>query len=152
MIDVAAHYSAPQWTADNNPEGKAVANGKGMFSWGASAASMYVGEGTAGTDPDTGDEIVIYDPEDMRVPEVVNEPGENPAWKLVSQGTCLIWQNLGAQTTNFGNDSNYNPMYSTDVDSSSPLLRIIFSSISSLRTRHLMAQLQLLASIRLLLM
>ena len=123
VIDVAAHYSAPQWTADNNPEGKAVANGKGMFSWGASAASMYVGEGTAGTDPDTGDEIVIYGPEDMRVPEVVNEPGENPAWKLVSQGTCLIWQNLGAQTTNFGNDSNYNPMYSTDVDSLFPVTK-----------------------------
>ena len=108
VIDVAAHYSAPKW--DN------VDNGKGMFSWGASAASMYTGTGTPGTDPATGDEIIIYGPEDIREPEVVNEPGDNPQWKLVSQGTCMIWQNSGAQTTNFGDDSNYNPMYSTDVD------------------------------------
>ena len=116
VIDVAAHFKATQWTADNNPAGLAVANGKGMFSWGASAASMYVGKGTPGTDPDTGDEIIIYTDEDLRDPEVVNEPGENPEWKLISRGTCLIWQNLGAQTTNFGDDSNYNPLYSTDVD------------------------------------
>ena len=123
VIDVAAHFAAQQWTADNNPAGLAVANGKGMFSWGASAASMYVGQGTTGTDPDTGDEIIIYGPEDMREAEVVNEPGEDPQWKLVSRGTCLIWQNTGAQTTNFGSDNNYNPMYSTDVDSLFPVTK-----------------------------
>ena len=120
VIDVAAHYSAPQWTAENNPEGKAVANGKGMFSWGASAATMYIGEGTTvtTTDPESGDEITetLYTDEDLRPAEVVNEPGENPQWVLKSRGTCLIWQNLTPQTTNFGNDSNYNPMFSTDVD------------------------------------
>lgn len=123
VIDVAAHFSAPQWTADNNPAGLSVANGKGMFSWGASAASMYTGEGTPGEDSETGDEIINYDPEDYREPEVVNEPGENPAWKLVSRGTCLIWQNIGAQTTNFGDNSNYNPLYSTDVDSLFPVTK-----------------------------
>ncbi|MBP3842258.1 MAG: chitobiase/beta-hexosaminidase C-terminal domain-containing protein [Prevotella sp.] len=123
VIDVAAHFNATQWTADNNPAGLTVANGKGMFSWGASAASMYTGEGTPGTDPQTGDEITIYTDEDLREPEVVNEPGENPEWKLVSRGTCLIWQNLGAQTTNFGDDSNYNPLYSTDVDSLFPVTK-----------------------------
>lgn len=123
VIDVAAHFSAPQWTADNNPAGLSVANGKGMFSWGASAASMYTGEGTIGEDPDTGDEIIIYTDEDLREPEVVNEPGENPAWKLVSRGTCLIWQNIGAQTSNFGDNSNYNPLYSTDVDSLFPVTK-----------------------------
>lgn len=123
VIDVAAHFSAPQWTADNNPAGLSVANGKGMFSWGASAASMYTGEGTIGEDPDTGDEIIIYTDEDLREPEVVNESGENPAWKLVSRGTCLIWQNIGAQTTNFGDNSNYNPLYSTDVDSLFPVTK-----------------------------
>ncbi|MBR1448791.1 MAG: chitobiase/beta-hexosaminidase C-terminal domain-containing protein [Prevotella sp.] len=121
VIDVAGHYSAPQWTADNNPAGLAVANGKGMFSWGASAKTMYIGEGTKGNDPETGDEIIIYAPEDIREPEVVNEPGDSPQWKLVSQGTCMIWQNTGAQKTNFGDDSNYNPMYSTDVDPLFPI-------------------------------
>ena len=123
VIDVAAHFNATQWTADNNPTGLAVANGKGMFSWGASAATMYTGEGTPGTDPETGDEIIIYTDEDLRPYEVVNEPGETPEWKLISRGTCLIWQNLGAQTTNFGDNSNYNPLYSTDVDSLFPVTK-----------------------------
>ena len=123
VIDVAAHFKAAQWTEDNNPEGKAVANGKGMFSWGASAATMYTGEGTPGTDPETGDETIIYTDADLREPEVVNEPGENPEWKLISRGTCLIWQNLGAQTTNFGDNSNYNPLYSTDVDELFPVTK-----------------------------
>ena len=123
VIDVAAHYSAPQWTADNNPDGLKVDNGKGMFSWGASAATMYIGEGTPGYDEETGDEIIIYTDEDLRPYEVVNEPGENPEWVLKSRGTCLIWQNTGAQTTNFGDDSNYNPMYSTDVDPLFPVTK-----------------------------
>ena len=115
VIDVAAHFSAPQW--------ENVTNGKGMFSWGASAASMYIGEGTPGVDPETGDEIIIYGDEDLRPYEVVNEAGENPEWVLKSRGTCLIWQNTGAQTTNFGDDSNYNPMYSTDVDPLFPVTK-----------------------------
>ena len=123
VIDVVAHYSAPQWTGDNNPAGLKVDNGKGMFSWGASAATMYIGEGTPGYDPETGDETIIYGDEDLRPYEVVNEPGENPEWVLKSRGTCLIWQNTGAQTTNFGDDSNYNPMYSTDVDPLFPVTK-----------------------------
>ena len=123
VIDVAAHFSAPQWTGDNNPDGLKVDNGKGMFSWGASAATMYVGEGTPGVDPDTGDEIIIYGDEDLRPYEVVNEPTAEPEWVLKSRGTCLIWQNTGAQTTNFGDDSNYNPMYSTDVDPLFPVTK-----------------------------
>ena len=120
VIDVATHFAAAQWTTDNNAAGIKTDNGKGMFSWGASAVSMYVGEGKDSTvvDPETGDETVIkiYADEDAREPEVVLEPGETPEWKLVSSGTCLIWQNTGAQTTNFGSNDNYNPMYSTDVD------------------------------------
>ena len=120
VIDVAAHFQAPQWTADNNSAGLAVANGKGMFSWGASATTMYTGEGTSETtiDPETGDEITVvhHTPEDIREQEVVNEPGENPQWVLKSFGTCLIWQSLGAQTTNIGSNDNYNPVASTDID------------------------------------
>ncbi len=123
VIDVAAHFSAQQWTADNNPAGLSVANGKGMFSWGASAVSMYTGAGTPGVDPETGDSIIIYTDKDLRDYEIVNEPGENPEWKLKSRGTCLIWQNLGAQTTNFGDNSNYNPTASTDVDSLFPVTK-----------------------------
>lgn len=127
VIDVAAHYSAPQWTTDNNENGLNVANGKGMFSWGASAASMYTGEGTTTTvtDPETGDEIEVvqHSDEDLREEEVVNEPGDNPQWQLKSRGTCLIWQNTGVQTTNFGQDTNYNPAYSTDVDPLFPVTK-----------------------------
>lgn len=126
VIDVAAHYSAPQWTADNNPDGKAVANGKGMFSWGASAASMYTGEGTSTTTTDEeGNEITetVYTDEDLREIEVVNEPGENPAWVLKSRGTCLIWQSLTASTSNFGSNDGYNPMFSTDVDPLFPVTK-----------------------------
>ena len=123
VIDVAAHFSAPQWTGDNNPDGLKVDNGKGMFSWGASAATMYVGEGTPGVDPETGDEIIIYGDEDLRPYEIVYEPTAEPEWVLKSRGTCLIWQNTGAQTTNFGDDSNYNPMYSTDVDPLFPVTK-----------------------------
>ncbi len=126
VIDVAAHFAAKQWTADNNVAGKAVANGKGMFSWGASAASMYIGEGTKETviDPETGDEteVVTHTDADLREYEVVDEPGldgegnSTAEWQLKSRGTCLIWQNTGSRTSNFGDDSNYNPAYSTDVD------------------------------------
>lgn len=127
VVDVAAHFQATQWTADNNPSGLSVSNGKGMFSWGASAQTMYTGEGTVEiqTDPETGEEIevTIYTDEDMREPEVVNEPGDDPKWVLKSRGTCLIWQNLGAQTTNFGDDSNYNPLYATDVDPLFPVTK-----------------------------
>lgn len=127
VIDVVAHFEAKQWTVDNNAAGLAVANGKGMFSWGASAASMYNGEGTKETvtDPETGDQVerIVYNTEDMREPEIVNEPGENPEWKLKSYGTCLIWQNITAQTANFGDNSNYNPIYSTDVDPLFPVTK-----------------------------
>lgn len=126
VIDVAGHFEARQWTADNNPDGKAVANGKGMFSWGASAATMYTGNGHTETDPETGDEKTVYGPEDMRELEVCNEPknGENePEWVLKSRGTCLIWQNLTPQNTNFGDDSNYNPSASTDVDELFPITK-----------------------------
>ena len=127
VIDVAAHFKADQWTADNNPEGKAVANGKGMFSWGASATTMWVGEGTSEItiDPETGDEVevVTHNPEDMREAEAVNEPGEAPEWVLKSHGTCLIWQNTTSMTTNFGQDSNYNPAASTDVDPLFPVTK-----------------------------
>ena len=123
VIDVAAHFSAPQWTGDNNPDGLNVANGKGMFSWGASATTMYIGEGTPGVDPETGDETIIYGDEDLRPYEIVYEPTAEPEWVLKSRGTCLIWQNTGAQTTNFGDDSNYNPMYSTDVDPLFPVTK-----------------------------
>ena len=123
VIDVAGHFTAPQWTGDNNPDGLTVNNGKGMFSWGASAVSQYVGEGTPGEDPETGDEIIIYGPEDLREQECVNEPGDNPQWVLKSRGTCLIWQNTTAQTTNFGQDSNYNPIASTDVDQLFPVTK-----------------------------
>lgn len=125
VIDVAAHFAAPQWTADNNPEGKAVANGKGMFSWGASAVSKYIGEVKDSLVKDSLDNDVIIKvyPDSTRAIEAVNEPGENPEWVLISQGTCLIWQNTTAQTTNFGDDSNYNPMYSTDVDPLFPVTK-----------------------------
>jgi len=126
VIDVAGHFEARQWTADNNPDGKAVANGKGMFSWGASAATMYTGDGHTETDPETGDEKTVYGPEDMRELEVCNEPknGENePEWVLKSRGTCLIWQSLTPQNTNFGDDSNYNPSASTDVDELFPITK-----------------------------
>lgn len=126
VIDVAGHFEARQWTADNNPDGKAVANGKGMFSWGASAATMYTGDGHTEIDPETGDEKTVYGPEDMRELEVCNEPknGENePEWVLKSRGTCLIWQSLTPQNTNFGDDSNYNPSASTDVDELFPITK-----------------------------
>lgn len=137
VIDVASHFAAKQWTADNNPGGIAPANGKGMFSWGASAATMYTGAGRDSTivDPETGDEttITIYSDEDLREYEVVNEPTSKvegseeewivPDWKLKSRGTCLIWQNTTPQTSNFGDDSNYNPMYSTDVDPLFPVTK-----------------------------
>lgn len=134
VIDVAAHFSAPQWDGTNK-DGKTVANGKGMFSWGASAVTMYTGEGTLGTDPDTGDEITIYTDADLRDFEVVEEPTKKisaagdpdawaePEWVLKSRGTCLIWQNTGALTTNFGDNSNYNPSASTDVDSLFPVTK-----------------------------
>ncbi len=134
VIDVAAHFSAPQWDGTNKA-GLTVNNGKGMFSWGASAVTMYTGEGTLGTDPDTGDEITIYTDADLRDFEVVEEPTKKisaagdpdawaePEWVLKSRGTCLIWQNTGALTTNFGDDSNYNPSASTDVDPLFPVTK-----------------------------
>ena len=134
VIDVAAHFSAPQWDGTNKA-GKKVDSGKGMFSWGASSATMYTGTGTPGTDPETGDEIIIYTDADLRDFEVVEEPtkkisgdGEpdawaEPEWVLKSRGTCLIWQNLGPQTTNFGDNSNYNPSASTDVDPLFPITK-----------------------------
>lgn len=134
VIDVAAHFSAPQWDGTNK-DAKTVANGKGIFSWGASSVTMYTGEGTLGTDPETGDEITIYTDADLRDFEVVEEPTKKisaagdpdawaePEWVLKSRGTCLIWQNTGALTTNFGDNSNYNPSASTDVDSLFPVTK-----------------------------
>ena len=122
-IDIAGHFAADEWKADNNPAGLAVANGKGMFTWGASAVTMYTGEGTKSTDPDTGDEITTYGPEDLREFEIVNEPGDNPQWVLKSRGTCLIWQNLTPNTTGFGNDGAYNPVSTLDVDSLFPVTK-----------------------------
>ena len=131
VIDVVAHFSAPQWTATNNPDGLKVDNGKGMFTWGASAATMYIGEGTPGIDPETGDETIIYGDDDLRPYEVVYEStsqlenGEwvEPEWVLKSRGTCLIWQSNTVSTANFGDDGGYNPMYSTDVDPLFPVTK-----------------------------
>ena len=125
VIDVAAHFEAKQWTADNNPDGLAVANGKGMFSWGASAASMWQpGTGHDEEDSETGEIITVHDPADMVEPELVNEPGENPEWVFKSYGTCLIWQSNTPSNANFGeNEGGYNPMYSTDVDPLFPVTK-----------------------------
>ena len=122
-IDVLSHFAAKEWKADNNPEGRAVANGKGMFSWGTSAVTMYTGEGTVVTDEETGDETIVYGPNDMREPECVNEPGENPQWVLKSRGTCMIWQGLTADNTNIGNDAGYHPSLTSDVDSLFPVTK-----------------------------
>jgi len=126
VIDVAAHFTAREWTANNNPEGKAVANGKGMFSWGASAVSKYIGEIKDSLVKDSLDNDVVIKvyPDSTRAIEAVNEPGENPEWVLISQGTCLIWQNTTAQNINFGIDvGGYNPMYPTDVDPLFPVTK-----------------------------
>ncbi len=120
VIDVAAHFAANQWTADNNAAGLSVNNGKGVFSWGQSPASMWTDEGieTVVVDPETGDEktVITHDPTALRDAERVVEPGDDPQWILHSRGTCLIWQNLTPGTSQFGSDAGYNPLYSTDVD------------------------------------
>lgn len=128
LIDVAAHYSAPQWTADNNPGHLDVPNGKGMFSWGASAASMYIGEGTTKTqtDPETGEEIevTVYTDDDLRDYEVVNEPGDTPAWAIWSRGEAVLWQNISPDNSDIGNnEGGYHPMTAEDVDSLFPVTK-----------------------------
>ena len=128
VIDVAAHYSAPQWTADNNPEGLAVSNGRGMFAWGQTAESMWEGEGTTETvvDPDTGDEteVTTHNPEDLRPLTTVNEPGDDPQWMITSRGEAVIWQNNGFDNNDIGNnEGGYHPSVAEDVDPLFPVSR-----------------------------
>lgn len=115
VIDVAGHYSAAQW--DN------ISGGSSVFSYGKNGTSQYVGEGTPGTDPDTGDETIIYGPEDLREYEVKEEPGETPAWAVYGRGEGVLWESITTTNVNFGDDSNYNPSTSEDVDPLFPITK-----------------------------
>ena len=115
VIDVAAHFRAAKWDD--------LANGAGLFSWGKSSASMYEESGddvTIVTDPETGEETVIYGKE--KDYETRDEAGDNPQWVIMSKGQSVIWQNNGPSTAVIGsNEGGYYPAAAEDIDELFPV-------------------------------
>lgn len=125
VIDVASHFAALRWDG-NNPDSLTVANGKGMFSWGASAATQWLGEGTEETvvDPETGDEttVTVHTDADLRPYEIRNEPLDEPQWALYSRGECLVWQTNTPDNKDIGNnEGGYHPSVAEDIDELFPV-------------------------------
>lgn len=106
FADIASHFDANSKYGGNN--------GKGMFSWGTSAASQY---------DTTKDPIgTKKDADGLEVPEYPEREAETfPAdpsgldWVLTSKGQSMIWQNT-SPGKDVGDDGNYNPATSADLD------------------------------------
>lgn len=104
--DIVSHFDANSNYGGNN--------GKGMFTWGTSATSQK----DTGKDPiryetdDDGLEVPVYPDRD---PEYYPADYSNIDWVLTSQGQSLIWQNTNPGK-DVGDDSNYNPASSADLD------------------------------------
>ena len=117
VIDVAAHFSAAKWDD--------VSNGSGLFSWGKSAASMYVpdtGEEQTVVDPDTGEQTTIWVNQDVVEGETRDEPGDDPQWTVTSKGQSVLWQNITAATDKIGtNEGGYYPSVAEDIDALFPV-------------------------------
>lgn len=106
FIDIVSHFDANSNYGGNN--------GKGMFSWGTSASSQYdTTKDPIGTTIDQdGLEVPVYP---MREAEIYPTDTTTVDWYLKSFGQALIWQNT-SPGKNVGDDSNYNPATSADLD------------------------------------
>lgn len=106
FVDIVSHFDSNASYGGNN--------GKGMFSWGTSAASQYdTTKDPIGTaiDPD-GIEVPVY-PE--REAEIFPADITGIDWYLTSKGQSLIWQNTNPGK-DVGDAGNYNPASSADLD------------------------------------
>ena len=115
VIDVAGHFRAAKW--------ENLSNGAGLFSWGKSAASMYEEseeDVTVVVDPETGEETIVYGKE--KEYETIDEPGETPAWVIMSKGQSVLWQSNTPSTAVIGsNEGGYYPATAEDIDELFPV-------------------------------
>ena len=99
--DVVSHFDANQTDYSFG-----AANNKGIFSWGASATTMYIED----VDPETGELVNIPKEPEVKVPE-----NAEAGWKAISYGECVIWQDISPGKY-VGDESGYNPARAEDCD------------------------------------
>lgn len=108
VIDIVGHFAANQWDG--------IGNGSGLFAGGKNATSMYdktKDPVSSGTDPDTGDPIVVYPEVEYQIKD---ESAEEPLWQVMTKGQAVLWQNNKASTEKVGTDEGgYYPYSATDI-------------------------------------
>lgn len=93
------------------------------FSWGKTARSIYNEKGepvSTTTDPDTGDEIIVYPEYDYEYYVPVDEEGKAKGWEVKSKGQVMIWQSLTVGKDP-GNGEGYNPDTAGDILDYAPI-------------------------------
>ena len=114
-VDILAHFYTPaNWIKQTDGETVLTNNGN-IFAAGTNDNfSMWNTEtGRTETDPDTGDEITIYDEIDWVTSD---EPLENPEWMVMTKGQGVLWQNNDPKTNIIGDNDGIYPVSSLDVD------------------------------------
>ena len=114
-VDILSHFAAPNnWIKQTDGETVLTNNGN-IFAAGTNDSFTMWKEGTGRTvtDPDTGDEVTVYDEIDWVTSD---EPGENPQWMAMTKGQGVLWQNNVPQTNIIGDNEGINPVSSLDVD------------------------------------
>lgn len=112
-IDPVAHFQAPQWTG--------ISNGGTPYNWTAKSGRTIYDQSatpTQVTDPTTGEVTLVY-PE--RADSVILENATPAEWQAMTKGQSIIWQSTTVFNTNIGDDSNYHPSATTDVDANLPI-------------------------------
>ena len=115
-VDVLSHFYAPaNWIKQTDGETVLTNNGN-MFAAGTNDNfSMWNKESShTETDPETGDEITVYDQEIDWVTS--DEPLEEPQWMVMTKGQGVLWQNNDPKTDVIGDNDGIYPVSSLDID------------------------------------
>ena len=118
-VDILSHFTTPGSWIKQTDGVTVLSNNGNIFAAGTNDSfSMWKeGTGRTETDPDTGDEVTVYDEIDWVTSD---EPGENPQWMVMTKGQGVLWQNNAPQTDIIGDNEGIYPVSSLDIDDNFP--------------------------------
>jgi len=114
-VDILSHFYTPaNWIKQTDGETVLTNNGN-IFAAGTNDNFTMWKEGTGRTetDPETGDEIVVYDEIDWVTSD---EPLDEPQWMAMTKGQGVLWQNNDPKTDIIGDNEGIYPVSSLDID------------------------------------
>ena len=115
-VDIVAHFYSPaNWIKQTDGE-TVLGNNGNIFAAGTNDNFTMWKEGTGRTetDPETGDEITVYDEIDWVTSD---EPLETPEWMAMTKNEGVLWQNNKPSLAHIGDNDGIYPVSSLDIDS-----------------------------------